>query len=475
MFAHGQAAQFVAPVIERSQFVALTDQGQHFVVGEYGFGNHGTADNAGIAAMDAARTDDEHFFQLGHAHDALQISLGIAIKYGIDRHFALRAKHFQQTLADQAGDDGRIGQQFQRHAQIDQTIENGQCIVGVHRGPDLVPGHGSLNGQAGRRRIADFTDHDDIGIETHGRLDGDLKSFGAFFFGLGVGYRCLHRSHDGIFRWIFNGNDMFFAGFFANDGGKYPLQSRGFAAASGATDDDDAGGALFHQFQVVGLLTAESQRTQIEIIRRIVVEQAHDEYETAGFRAGGNTDAIDAFRQFVAIRNTCILAREWLESRVTNIGHGLINRGTQLIADFIGMLFDEFEIILYAVINLRFMAAIDTNMDIGSAQASGFPEQTFGHVLHFRKTRSAPTAHRLRFGFIHFGDDFHVHLEDTVRHFQTLQAADERIDRRIENMRLGHQQATIIEQTKFFAQRSVNGIFAAGSCQRHTKLAMLAT
>ncbi len=249
----------MAPVGQGTELVAVADEGQQLVVGDYGFGHHRAADDAGVAAVFAAISHDMHLVEFGHAHDALQVLFAITVEHVVDGQLALRAQYLQQALTDQAGDDGGIGEQFHRHAQVDQSIEDGQGVVGMHRGPHLVTGHGRLHRQARRGSVAHLTDHDDVGVQTHGRLDRRLEGLGALLFGLGIGHRRLHRAHDGILGRVFDGDDMLAPGFLADDGGQHALQRGGFATAGGATDDDDAGGALLHQFEIVRLLAAETQ------------------------------------------------------------------------------------------------------------------------------------------------------------------------------------------------------------------------
>ncbi len=64
------------------------------------------------------------------------------------------------------GDDGaeRGGEQVGFDAHVDQADDGAGGVVGVQRGEHEVAGEGGLDGDAGGFGVADFADHDDVGI-----------------------------------------------------------------------------------------------------------------------------------------------------------------------------------------------------------------------------------------------------------------------------------------------------------------------
>ncbi len=127
------------------------------------------------------------------------------------------------------------------------------------------------------------------------------------------------------------------------------------------------------------------------------------------------------------------------------------------------MLLDELQIVLDAEIHLGIDAVIDADMDVGSAQTRGLAKQAACHVLHFGKRGAAFL--RLRPG-VHVGDHLHVHLQHAVRYLEALQTADEGIHRGVEDVRLGNQQAAVIEQAQLLTQRLVDGELTVFAGQR---------
>src|SRR5690606_31025127 len=110
-------------------------------------------------------------------------------------------------LRHQTGEKGRVDQLVFFDMQVAQTEGNGDGVVRVQRGPDLVTGHRRFKGQLGGGGVAHLPDHDAVRIGTQGRGNRAGKGFGALFRGRGVDHRHLHRAGDRIFGRILDGED----------------------------------------------------------------------------------------------------------------------------------------------------------------------------------------------------------------------------------------------------------------------------
>ena len=80
----------------------------------------------------------------------------------IDRLLAVAAQLARQTLRDDEADRGRDGVGLDAH--VDQARQRLRRIVGVQGRQHQVAGLRGLDGDFRRFQIADFADHDDVGI-----------------------------------------------------------------------------------------------------------------------------------------------------------------------------------------------------------------------------------------------------------------------------------------------------------------------
>ena len=73
-----------------------------------------------------------------------------------------RAEPADEALGDDA--DDVAGEDVGKNADVEQARNGADGRAGVQCGEDLVPGHGGLQGHAGRVGIAYFTNKDDVRI-----------------------------------------------------------------------------------------------------------------------------------------------------------------------------------------------------------------------------------------------------------------------------------------------------------------------
>lgn len=146
----------------------------------------------------------------------------------------IRADFSDETLRTSEKDRRTDQERFDSH--IVEPRDGTGGIVGVQSGEHLVTGESRFDGDIGGFVVANFPDHDDVGIlaedgaegigeaETDFGFDGDLINSGELVF-------------DGIF----DGDDIILGVIqFAEDG----VEGGGFAGAGGAGDEDHAVGGI---------------------------------------------------------------------------------------------------------------------------------------------------------------------------------------------------------------------------------------
>ncbi len=130
---------------------------EHVGVGGEQFVDADTARVAGIAAFFAAFGVVEIVKGAGgFLDDVADVEGGIVL-------FAAVATEFShEPLCDDAA-EGR-GEEIGFDAHVDEADDGGGGVVGVEGGEDEVAGEGGLNADACGFGVADFADHDDIGV-----------------------------------------------------------------------------------------------------------------------------------------------------------------------------------------------------------------------------------------------------------------------------------------------------------------------
>src|SRR5277367_6008823 len=152
----------------------------------------------------------------------------------LDLFFAIFADDANQALREDAIQRGDEIVGFDAH--VDEAADDVRAVVGVHGGEDQVAGERGIDGDLRGFLVANFADHDFIGIVTQDRAQAAGKGE-AFLFVDGN----LGDAADLIFDGIFDGDDFVFVVFDFVDGG---VEGSRFAGAGGSSDQDHAVGFL---------------------------------------------------------------------------------------------------------------------------------------------------------------------------------------------------------------------------------------
>src|SRR5208282_5825543 len=152
----------------------------------------------------------------------------------LDLFFAIFANHADQALREDAIQRGDEIVRFDAH--VDEAADHVGAVIGVDRGEDQVAGEGGVDGDLRGFLVADFADHDFVGVVTQDRTQPAGKREAFLFV-----YRNLGDAADLIFDGVFDGDDFIFVVLDFVDGG---VERRRFAGAGGAGDEDHAVGFL---------------------------------------------------------------------------------------------------------------------------------------------------------------------------------------------------------------------------------------
>ncbi len=239
---------------------AVDDELRDGVGGDEQLVEAGAASVAGVAAVGAADAagelraglEDEVLGQVGGVRDGPGLALG--------------ADAPDEALGHGSDEGGGDEEGFDAH--VHEAHGGGGGVVGVEGGEDEVAGHGGLGGGGGGFEVADFADHDDVGVmaedgaeallEGHADLvmDGDLVD-------------ALEVVLDGVL----DGDDLEFR---ADDGGEGGIEGGGLAGAGGAGDEEDAVGPVNEALE-----GAEGSLVHAELLEGEedvgLVEEAHDD------------------------------------------------------------------------------------------------------------------------------------------------------------------------------------------------------
>ena len=107
-------------------------------------------------------TDGSEYLEPGRDFLLVEALLQQGLVRHLDACLAVAAQAARQALGDDQAHRGRNGVRL--HAHVDQTGEGLRRIVRVQRGEHQVAGLRRLDGDFGSLEVADFADHDDVGV-----------------------------------------------------------------------------------------------------------------------------------------------------------------------------------------------------------------------------------------------------------------------------------------------------------------------
>src|SRR5271170_6109542 len=224
-------AFFFRDALDFRSGAAIDDHFAH-VVGEIEqLGDGGASAIAAAGTFQAAGTFVER--NLG-PFDGIEAGLFQNFGSVLDLFFAIFADDANQALREDAIQRGDEIVGFDAH--VDEAADDVRAVVGVHGGEDQVAGERGVDGDLRGFLVANFADHDFIGVVTQDGAQAAGKGE-AFLFVDGN----LGDAADLIFDGIFDGDDFVFVVFDFVDGG---VERGGFAGAGGSSDQDHAVGFL---------------------------------------------------------------------------------------------------------------------------------------------------------------------------------------------------------------------------------------
>jgi hypothetical protein len=144
--------------------------------------------------------------------------------------FAVFADYANEALGHDAVQSGDEVVRLDAH--VDEAANDIGNVVGVNGGENQMSGKGGLNGDLRGFLVADFADHDFVGVVAKDGTQAASKGEALFLVDRNLG-DALELVFDGIF----DGDDFVFVAFDFVDGG---VESGGFAGAGGAGDEDHA-------------------------------------------------------------------------------------------------------------------------------------------------------------------------------------------------------------------------------------------
>src|SRR5690242_757617 len=189
------------------------------------FANGGASVEAAAGALEASGALAEHYVGPMGRIEPRFIELFRAEFPG---PLAIIANHAYQALGHDAIERGDEVVRFDAH--VDEAADDVGHVVGVDGGEDQVPGESGLDGDLGGFLVANFADHDFVGVVAQDGAQAAGESE-AFFLVDGNLGDALELILDGIF----DGNDLVLVAFDFVNGG---IQ-RGGLAGSGRPGDQD--------------------------------------------------------------------------------------------------------------------------------------------------------------------------------------------------------------------------------------------
>ena len=208
----GGGDEALLPVVEDDVFHeahALADAGFEDVAQALGFAVADEGDDGGVGDEEFAGEDEA---AVGCGEEPL-------------------AEDAAETFGDGGADLGLL----RRWEDVEQTVERGGGVAGVHGADDEVAGFGGGDGHLDGFEVAEFADDDDVGVFAEGALEGGGEG-GGVGADLALGEVAAEGGLDD-FDGVLDGDDVVLAGFV--EGGDEGGEGGGFAGAGGAGDEDE--------------------------------------------------------------------------------------------------------------------------------------------------------------------------------------------------------------------------------------------
>lgn len=275
--AHGGGLQFdVGGTIEDHFFEGVV-HGHDFVEGDPSF-VAGVV--AGFTAASLVNFKAEFFFFEAKVKEAL---------FGdFDLFFAFEADLAAKALSDDQVGGGSDEEGFDAH--VEEAVDGGGCVVGVEGGENQVSCESGFDGDLGGFKVADLTDHDDVGVLAEEGAEGGGKVEADVFVLLDL-VDAVEVEFDGIF----GGGDV---GIGFIEFGESGIEGGGFSRTGRARDKDHAVGSVdgFLEVFELGVKEAEFGHIQLEVG---FVEKTHNGlFAKEGGQDGDAKVHLTAFPEF---------------------------------------------------------------------------------------------------------------------------------------------------------------------------------
>src|SRR5579885_1974882 len=183
---------------------------------------------------------------------------------------AVFADHANQALGQDAVERGNEVVRLDAH--VDETADDVGNVIGVNGGEDEVPRQGGLNGDFGGFLVADFADHDFVGVVAKDGPQATRK--GEAFFLVNWNLRDAAKL---VFHRVFDRDDFILVGLDFVDGG---VKCRRLAGACGTGDEHHAVGFANVAAKAANFFRGEADDIQAEALKffreRFLVEHTKD-------------------------------------------------------------------------------------------------------------------------------------------------------------------------------------------------------
>ncbi len=244
-------------------------------------------------------------------HELAQFGVDLLGFVRLPRLLAVGADHPQQSLGHHP-DDGR-GDQIRLDAHVDQSRDRRGRVVGVERAQDEVARQRRLDGDLRRLQVADFPDHDDIGVlsedvaQATGERQFDFRSN-------------LHLPDAGqlVFDRVLHGQ---YVAFFIVQLVQRRVEGRRLAAAGRAGQQNDAVGNADEVAKDPPRLGCKAHIFEAELASAFVQQPEHD-----AFAPGRGDDGDADIDQFLADPHAALAVLRQTMLGDVEIGHDLQTR-----------------------------------------------------------------------------------------------------------------------------------------------------
>src|SRR6267154_2395677 len=173
------------------------------------------------------------------------------------RAFAILADHANQTLGHDAVQRGHKIVGLDAH--VDKAADYVGDVVGVNSGKDQMAGERGLNGNLSGFLVANFADHDLVGIVAQDGTQAAREGQTLFFVDGN-----LRDASKLVLDGIFNGDDLVFVGFDFIYGG---VQSGGLAGAGWSGNQHHAVGLADVTTEATGFFGGETDYVEVEALK----------------------------------------------------------------------------------------------------------------------------------------------------------------------------------------------------------------